>query len=372
MNTYKRVGQILKEAREEKNLTVRDVSKETNIAVKFLLALENEDYSQFPAETFVLGFLKTYADFLKLDSAQILQLYRGQQAEESQQPLQEITQPTMKIIALEIEKNKAILPFILIGLIFLAVLVFSFFYNDGSSLETRTNQPIENTSSKPETNTIPTEIDFTQQSVPENGAVPFTLTLEQGYSFSVNNQQCKIFIKGVSETSEGKKAVIGFNVSPERKVYTFEVKLDEEVKLSYENPELENLRREVIVKAQSITENSAKVLVSLGKEREGSSSSPVGDVPIQVTLFFIKSTYGEFSSDGQVGERRLFHAGEKINLEARNRLELKVGDGSAVEISQNGKERVKLARANKVTKKIYFKVPNPYDSSQFIIKEQGD
>lgn len=372
MNTHKRVGQILKEAREEKNLTVRDISKETNIAVKFILALENEDYSQFPAETFTIGFLKTYADFLKLDTAQILQLYRGQQMEESQQPTQEITQPTMKVIALEIEKNKAILPFILIGIIFLAVLVFSFFYDDKST-ENKINNPIENSSSPNTELGIPTDVNFTQQSIPENAAIPFTLTLDQGFSFSVNNQQCRIFIKGVrTENQQERKAIIGFNVSPERKVYTFEIKVDEEVKLSYENPELESLRREVLVKAQSITENSAKVLVSLGKERDGSSFSPVGDVPIQVTLFFVKSTFAEFSADGQIGEKRLFHAGEKYNLEARNRLELKVGDGSAVEISQNGKERVRLAKTNKVTKKIFYKVPNPYDSSQFIIKEQGD
>ncbi len=372
MNTYKRVGQILKEAREEKNLTVRDIAKETNIAVKFILALENEDYTQFPAETFTIGFLKTYADFLKLDSAQIIQLYRSQQMEESQQPIPEITQPTMKVIALEIEKNKAILPFILIGIIFLAVLVFSFFYDDKINDRT-SNNPIENISSSETELGIPSGINFTPQSIPENGDIPFTLTLDQGFSFSVNNQQCRIFIKGVKEENlEERRAVLGFNISPERKVYTFEIKVDEEIKLSYDNPELESLRREIIIKAQSITANSAKILVSFGKEREDSSYSPVGDVPIQITLFFVKSTYAEFSSDGQIGERRLFHAGEKLNLEARNRLELKVGDGSAVEISQNGKERVKLARNNKVTKKIFYKVPNPYDSSQFIIKELGD
>ena len=125
MNTYKRVGQILREAREERKLTVRDVSKETNIALKFILALENEDYSQFPAETFTLGFLKSYSDYLKLDTAHIIGSFRNQQIEENQQPLEELTKPTVKMIALEIEKNKAFIPYI-IGALFLGILIFLF------------------------------------------------------------------------------------------------------------------------------------------------------------------------------------------------------------------------------------------------------
>ena len=102
----KRVGQILREVREEKNLSVKDVSRDTNIAIKFIIALENEDYAQFPAETFTIGFLKTYSDYLKLDTAGMMNLYRGEQLVESQQPLEELTKPTVKMIALELEKNK--------------------------------------------------------------------------------------------------------------------------------------------------------------------------------------------------------------------------------------------------------------------------
>jgi cytoskeletal protein RodZ len=373
LNTYKRVGQILREAREERNLSVRDIAKETNIAMKFILALENEDYSQFPAETFALGFLKTYSDFLKLDTGTILQQYRGQQIEESQQPLQEITQPTMKIIALEIEKHKTILPFLLIGVVFIAVLAFAFLYDGQGTIENKTDNPVIGNESGKAIVGVPADINFIQHSIPDGSSVPFTLTPEQGFTFSANNQQCRIFIKSVKIENEDEKiAVIGFNVSPERKVFTFEIKLDQEYTLSYDNPELESLRREVKVMAQAITENSAKVQVSLSGERQGSSQSPLGDVPIQVSLTFLKSTYAEFTIDGQAGEKRLFHGGEKKELEARDRLELKVVDGSAVEMSQNGKEKVKLGKPGKLTKKVFFKVPSPYDNTQYIIKELGE
>ena len=123
---------------------------------------------------------------------------------------------------------------------------------------------------------------------------------------------------------------------------------------------------------QAVTEKSAKVLVTLKEEREGVASKPVGDVPIQVALFFSKPSYVEFVIDGQMGERGLVSAGEVKHLEARDRLEMKVGDGGAVEMVQNGKERVVLGKPGKLVKKIFIRKQNPYDSTQSIIGELGE
>jgi transcriptional regulator with XRE-family HTH domain len=368
----KRVGQILRETREEKNLSVKDVSKDTNIAMKFILALESEDYSLFPAETFTIGFLKTYSDYLKLDTSHMLNLYRGEQEEESQLPLEELTKPTVKMLAVELEKNRALLPIIIVILVLGGILGFSYLYD---------TKPGEEENSNPNSlldegkfgSFIPSDVKFESQTVLEGSSVPFTLTPDQGFTFSVNNQQCKIFIKGVEKGSSDENiAVIGFNVFPDKKVYFFKSKVNEESLLSYNNPELESLRREIKVLTQAITENSAKVLITLSDERAGSPKKPSGDVPIQVTLFFIKASYAEFIIDGQTGERGLISAGETKQLEAKDRLEIKVGDGGAVDMVQNGKERIKMGRPGKLTRKIYFKAPSPYDSTQFIIKEMGD
>lgn len=371
----KRVGQILKEVREEKGLSVKDVSRDTNMALKFVIALENEDYAQFPGETFTVGFLKTYADYLKIDSASIMDLYKGEQLIESQQPLDDLTRPTVKMIALELEKNK-IIPISIILAVILIVAFFAFFY-DSSSSETssspETNPEVKTTPKEVNANTLP-DIPFVNQSVPENSNVPFTLIPDQGFSFSVNNQQCKIFIKSVKKSDDKENiATIGFNIFPERKVYTFETKVGTESLLSFNTPELSSLRREIKITTQSVTDNSAKILVKLGDQKSDSSSrAPIGDVPIQVTLYFIGSSYVEFIIDGQTGERGLVQAGETKQLEARDMLEIKVGNGGVVEISQNGKERTKLGKAGRLVRKIFQKVQNPLDSTQFTIRESGE
>ncbi|HNM03389.1 MAG TPA: helix-turn-helix domain-containing protein, partial [Leptospiraceae bacterium] len=256
----KRVGQILKDTREEKRLTVRDIVKETNIPLKYVLALENEDYGQFPAETYTVGFLKTYADFLKLDTGHIINLFRGEQLEDANIPLQELTKPTMKMMAVEVRRNKAILPLILVLIVGIGVFAFSQFYepeqenSNPSGAGENENRYLQG---------VPSDISFINQSVHDSERVPFTLTPEQGFTFSVNNQLCKIFIKGVRKNEDNENiAIIGFNLFPDKKVYTFETKVNENSVLSSKNPELSNLRREIKILTQAITEKSAKILVS--------------------------------------------------------------------------------------------------------------
>lgn len=365
MNT-KRVGQILRESREDKKLSVKDVAKETNIAAKYIIALETEDYSQFPAETFALGFLKNYASYLKLDTAMLLNLYRGEQIEESQAPLEELTRPTMSSFSLDRNKFITIISIALFAVS--AYIIYLSFEDSGPSGADDDSPEIASSTDSSSSSEIPSGINFVSQSVPENASVPFILTEDRGVSFSVNNQQCKMFIKGVSAG----KANIGFNIFPEKNVYFFQSAEGEETILSYRIQELSSLRRDIRVVTQAVTEKSAKVLVTLKEEREGVASKPVGDVPIQVTLFFSKPSYVEFVIDGQMGERGLVSAGEVKHLEARDRLEMKVGDGGAVEMVQNGKERAVLGKPGKLVKKIFIRKQNPYDSTQSIIGELGE
>lgn len=365
----KRVGQILKEAREERKLTVKDVSKETNIAIKYIIALETEDYSQFPAETFALGFLKNYAAYLKLDNSMLMNLYRGEQIEESQAPLEELTKPTSSNY---VDKNQIITAISIVLLLVAAYFAYLSFA-DSSGISQEENKQI-GTNKKSEAG-IPSKIQFVNQSLPEGKSIPFILTEDRGVSFSVSNQQCKIFIKSVEEgRNPGKnKAEIGFNIFPEKEIYYFKTIVGEESILNPKIPELSKLRRDVRIYTQAVTEKSAKVLVTLGQEREGKSENqPVGDVPIQVTLFFNKNSYVEFVIDGQPGERGIVSSGEIKSLEAKDRLEIKVGDGGAVEMIQNGKDRVQLGRPGKLVKKIFVRTQNPYDSTQSIIKELGE
>lgn len=72
----KSVGEILKEGRKEKRLSLEKVAESTKIRLVYLKALENDQYSKLPSLTSGRGFLKNYADFLELSSDEILAIFR--------------------------------------------------------------------------------------------------------------------------------------------------------------------------------------------------------------------------------------------------------------------------------------------------------
>lgn len=70
------VGQILKEARENKLYTLEEIEKHTKIRVELLQALEHDEYEKLPPSTFVQGFIKNYGKFLSLDTDKLLAIFR--------------------------------------------------------------------------------------------------------------------------------------------------------------------------------------------------------------------------------------------------------------------------------------------------------
>jgi cytoskeleton protein RodZ len=70
------IGNTLREARIRKGLTIRDVETVTKIRAKYLEALEQDDFSVLPGPTYVSGFLRNYASYLKIDGDALLEEYR--------------------------------------------------------------------------------------------------------------------------------------------------------------------------------------------------------------------------------------------------------------------------------------------------------
>ncbi len=71
-------GDILKNRRRERQLSLDDVARQTRMRTAFLEALEEGRFEEFPAETYVKGFLRNYSEFLGLDSKVLLDIYQQQ------------------------------------------------------------------------------------------------------------------------------------------------------------------------------------------------------------------------------------------------------------------------------------------------------
>ena len=81
-------GEILQKTREEKNLDIDKIAREISIEKRFLVGLENEDYSAFPGEAYMVGFLRNYSNYLELDTNFILKLYNNKKIQEAPVPVE--------------------------------------------------------------------------------------------------------------------------------------------------------------------------------------------------------------------------------------------------------------------------------------------
>ncbi len=60
-------GLLLKEAREQRNLSIDDVARVTKIPVKFIRAIESQDPEAMPARVYVQGFIRNLATIYRMD-----------------------------------------------------------------------------------------------------------------------------------------------------------------------------------------------------------------------------------------------------------------------------------------------------------------
>jgi hypothetical protein len=85
------IGNSLREARLRQGLDFPEIEQATKIRGKYLRALEEEQFDLLPAQTYVKGFLRNYADYLGLDGQLYLDEFnsryvRGEFEEAEEQP----------------------------------------------------------------------------------------------------------------------------------------------------------------------------------------------------------------------------------------------------------------------------------------------
>ena len=68
-------GDALRQEREKQNLTIKDVEKGTSIRALYIESIEKGEYDKLPGEAYTKGFIRSYANFLKLDANALVKQY---------------------------------------------------------------------------------------------------------------------------------------------------------------------------------------------------------------------------------------------------------------------------------------------------------
>jgi hypothetical protein len=128
------IGSTLREARLRARIDINEVETRTKIRAKYLRAIENEEWDLLPGPVYVKSFLRTYGDFLGLDTRLLVDEFKRQYEHPSDNELRPIAP-----LGRERERHARgplIPPWALIALVLVAVAVVLFIVGNSNKAKT--------------------------------------------------------------------------------------------------------------------------------------------------------------------------------------------------------------------------------------------
>ena len=122
MNHPKEIGEILKETRQKKGLTIDQIYNKTRIQPHIIEALEEGTAGEVLGNVYTLLFLRKYASFLGLDSGSLVADYKNFYTDKEEVVLDIEKEPQ----AVNISLPKWIVPAVSVGLIFIVIFFILF------------------------------------------------------------------------------------------------------------------------------------------------------------------------------------------------------------------------------------------------------
>jgi len=346
------IGEKLRAAREAKKLTIRDVARDTNMSAIYVEALENEEFEKFPGETYVTGFLRSYAEFLKLDADEMIQSYKGYKIGESTTPIEELTRPTgpslLSQLSLYVEQNKSV--FLGAGVILVILIVgwlaTTLFTSDIDLEGDDSIANIQNEYKLESDREIKIEKINSMQLTNDSGFI--LLYKNEAAQFMVDNKEVMFLLSDIAGSS------VAIQFLPEGNTYNLEMEKPITI-------DTEEVPRDVVVTLKGLTDNRAKLRVMLGgANREVAAKSAdekdtiadpgakveqatqvvahtENNLKIVFDAQFNQKTYLELYLDGNEKVRGIIPAGTHERWEASEYIQLKIGNAGGLKAKINGK-----------------------------------
>lgn len=337
------IGEKLKAIRESKKMTIKEIAKDTNISPLYIDALENEDFDKFPGETYVIGFIRSYSEYLKIDPEEVIQAYKGYKIGESVTPIEELTKPTGSSINIDVKAiSKKSKPLVLAA-VFAAVVILGIIFLPGM-LEKRDIVVSDDGSVENMKNGYEAADDSNIKKIINvsinSGKGSDLAYVNEALQFRVDTKECMFVLREL--TSE--YSVI--EVLPKGDT----VKIQKEKTVEVEFP---GATRKVFVTLKALTENRARFGITYGdvensgeQVAEDNTDEPVSteviaqsveNLKITFEAQFTAKTYVEIYLDGESKTRGIIKPNTYRKWEANEYIQVKIGNAGGVKIKINNK-----------------------------------
>src|ERR1700736_4621397 len=115
------IGSTLREARMRARIDISEVEARTKIRAKYLRAIENEEWDLLPGPVYIKSFLRTYGDYLGLDSRMLVDEFKRRYERPSDHELRPIA--TIGRERERAARGPLVPPWAIIGAVLVAIVV---------------------------------------------------------------------------------------------------------------------------------------------------------------------------------------------------------------------------------------------------------
>jgi cytoskeleton protein RodZ len=134
------IGETLREARMRLRIDISEVEAHTKIRAKYLRAIENEDFDLLPGPVFVKSFLKTYGDYLGIDSRLLIDEFKRRYESPSDHEARSISTRTRERERSERRRHRPLVPPALAIIAVLVIVVGALYLLGRGTVNNKTGQ----------------------------------------------------------------------------------------------------------------------------------------------------------------------------------------------------------------------------------------
>ena len=294
------IGNLLKDRRKDRGLSIEDVARITKIRAKYLQALENGDYSSFPSEVYLKGFLKNYAKFLDVNQKRALAMYRREREYQQKEPtIDNSNKATKALVNLDLTPGKVILGLIVSAIILTVIYI-------GTNINSILKEPELSISA-------PIELNNGEEGVFETteDSIRIIGNIEVGSELTINGQQF--------ETNNFEQFIKDFNLDDGLNTFTLvaESQFGKVSEISLK-----------IIKEGNLTVTDEDITTTITPTQVTSAMNILVEI-------VDREAYVEVKIDGETTTANVLPVGEILELSALSKLEITTPRPDAVKIIIN-------------------------------------
>jgi len=326
------IGNVLEKTRNEKQISLEQASRETNIARRYLEALETGMYEVFPGEPYVVGFLRNYAEYLGLNQNECVTLYK-------QAKIQETAIPPEKLIP----QNQFTIPrsvFVGAGVVILLIAVFFIgrivIAKIGTAIKDRPAQPVGQTEiiEKKENASYILSQDVFEQRLFTGDTVMLPLG-EKKYQLKVEKTAPELYLAtdiGTQIIALGQSLVLDLNGD-----------VTADIKISVEDIDTSDESKGVLVEilttgfSEPVSAETPNIKVSDQTTQSESAKYKIlfdagSAYPVTLNATFRSYCLFRYEQDRANRDERYYQKSEQLTVQANNGIRIWASNGNAVKM----------------------------------------